>query len=46
MTHSTIKHVGLDDHNDSIRVVVADVDGGDVRVYGRIDHTPHPLTHA
>jgi len=40
LTHSTIKHVGLDDHKDSICVAVADGDGGDVRAYGRIDHTP------
>jgi len=42
MHHATIKHVGLDDHKDSICVAVADA-GGDVRAYGRIDHTPEQV---
>ena len=44
MPHSTIKHVGLDDHKDSICVAVADACGGEVRSYGRIDHTPEQVS--
>lgn len=44
MHHSTIKHVGLDDHKDSICVAVADAVGGEVRSYGRIDHTPERVS--
>lgn len=43
MQHSTLKHIGLDDHKDSICVAVADADGGEVRAYGRIDHTPEQV---
>ena len=43
MRHSTLKHVGLDDHQDSICIAVADADGGDVRAYGRIDNTPEQV---
>lgn len=45
MAHHSVKHVGLDDHKDSISVAVADCGGvgggvGEVREYGRIAHTP------
>lgn len=44
MPHSTVKHVGLDDHKDSVCIAVADADGGEVRAYGRIDHTPDQVS--
>lgn len=43
MTDSTIKHVGLDDHKDSIFVAIADGAGGEARQYGKIDHTPEQV---
>jgi hypothetical protein len=44
MNHCSIKHVGLDDHKDSIHVAVADEAGGEVRDYGAIAHTPQAVS--